>query len=91
MRSIPLPALATALLLGVAGVAAAQQQSGQTQTMPGMDHSQTRGMDHSRMPGMNHSNMPGMRGTGTQEKGQGSGGQATRAPTKATRPDATPR
>ena len=63
MKFIPLPALAAGMLLGLAGVAAAQQQGGQMQNMPGMDHSQMQnmpGIDHSNMQGMDHQNMPGM-------------------------------
>lgn len=88
MRSLALSALTAGLLLGVAGVAAAQQQNGQTQTMPPMDRSNMQGMqgmDHSKMPmnmpGMDHSNMPGMQGN--RQAGQGA---RTPAPAKPARP-----
>ena len=91
MRSFTLSACAAGLLLGLAGVAAAQQQNGQAQAMPGMDHSKMPmnmpGMEHSRMPmnmqGMDHSNMPGMQGNG--QPGQGT---RTPAPAKPARPGA---
>ena len=90
MRSLALSALAAGLLLGAAGMAAAQQQNGQAQ-MPPMDHSKMQGMqgmqgmDHSKMPmnmpGMDHSNMPGMQGN--RQAGQGA---RTPAPAKPARP-----
>ena len=45
MRSITFTALTLSLFFGVAGAAIAQQQNGQMQNMPGMDHSQMQGMD----------------------------------------------
>ena len=55
------------MLFGLTGVAAAQQQGGQMQNMPGMDAPKAQGTDHSNMPGMNmqgmdHSTMKGMPG-----------------------------
>ena len=68
MKTITLPALAAVMLLGATSAALAQQQGGQMQKMPGMDHSQMQnmqGMDHSQMqsmPGMDHSQMQNMQG-----------------------------
>ena len=90
MRSLVLSAFAAGMLLGFAGVAAAQQQNGQAQNIPPMDHSNMQamqGMDHSKMPmnmpGMDHSNMPGMQGN--RQAGQGA---RTPAPAKPARPGA---
>ncbi len=85
MRTITLSALAAAMLFGFAGIAAAQQQGGQTHNMQGMDHSRMQGMDHSKMQGMDHSNMPGMQGNTQSRSNQGA-----RAPARSTqtRPNA---
>lgn len=92
MRSFSLAALTACMLLGLAGLATAQQQNGPTQNVPAIDHSNMQGMqgmDHSKMPmnmqGMDHSNMPGMQGT--RQAGQGT---RTPAPTKSARPGAAP-
>lgn len=83
MRAITLSVLAAGMLFGLAGIAAAQQQRGQPQTMQGMDHSQMQGMDHSKMQGMDQSNMQGS----TQPRTN----QGARAPARGTqaRPNAT--
>ncbi len=90
MRSLTLTALTAGMLLDLTGVAMAQQQNGQPQNMPAMDHSNMQGMqgmDHSKMPmnmpGMDHSNMPGMQGN--RQAGQGT---KTPAPIKPARPGA---
>lgn len=65
MKAITLPALAAGILVGLAGVADAQQKGGQMQNVQGMDHSQMQnmpGMDHANMAGVDHSNMHGMQG-----------------------------
>ena len=70
MKTITLPALRGSDALGAASLQhlAQQQQGGQMQNMPGMDHSQIQnmhGMDHSQMqsmPGMDHSQMQNMQG-----------------------------
>ena len=89
MRTFAFSAVTAGLLLGFAGMAAAQQQKAQPPAMQGIDQSNMQGMkgmegmqgmDHSKMPmnmqGMDHSNMPGM-----QRGGQA--GQGTRAPAPA--------
>ncbi len=89
MKSYISSAFVLTMLFSFAGAASAQQQQGgQMQNMPGMDHSQTQnmpGMDHSNMAGMNmqgmdHSNMPG-------KQGNTSGARA--APLKPSRPGAS--
>lgn len=77
MQSLVLSAFAASMLLGLAGVAAAQQQNGQTQNMPPMDHSNMQGMQ-----GMDHSKMP-MNMPGNRQAGQGA---RTPAPAKPARP-----
>ena len=79
MRSIIVPALTSVLFVGFAGIAAAQQQGGQTPAVPGVDHSQMPGMQD-----MDHTNMPGMHGNAPPGTTQG-----TRTP-PAARPPARP-
>lgn len=52
MKSLILPTLAAGMLFGLTEVAAAQQQGGQMQNMPGMDPPKAQGTDHSNMTGM---------------------------------------
>lgn len=92
MRSLTLAAFTAGMLLDLTGIAAAQQQNGQPQNAPAMDHSNMQGMqgmDHSKMPmnmqGMDHSNMPGMQAN--RQAGQGT---RTPAPTRSARPGAVP-